>query len=176
MANLKSDNHRHISLFELKQEFGKLKSIPNGLIFPELQNCFCYIFEDGKAEMTCFVRTDDPMTGAMLQESENAPGFHVEWEATAEQVLDCASFGNVYDVVNGLIEVQDDDGNKYQLPISDDAVRSNINDESRAMVQSYFCIFGADVVEQAWSEYLSEQPKSFKKELEAVMSPLEKAA
>ena len=169
MANLKSDGYRHISLFDLQSNFGKLKSIPSGLVFPELQDCFCYVFENGTAEMTCFVRTDDPMTGQMLQESENAPGFHVTFEATDEQVLDCLAYGNVYDVVRGQIEVQDDNGKKHYLPISDDVVRAEINDESRAMLQAYFCLFGADVVEQAWSEFLAEkEPKTFKPAMEAL--------
>lgn len=171
MANLKNDNYRHISLFDLQSEFGNSQSLPSDLICTEIHHSGCYVFENGTAEMTLFYRLDAPTNGATLPTTPNPPGFYVEWEITKTQLLDCISYANIFDVKDSDIEILDDNGKRHYLPLDDDFVRDTINDESRSMVYAYLCLFGADVVEQAYAEYRAEQEtKSFKPALEAMLS------
>ena len=174
MANLKNKSNRFISLGDLQAEFAKDYSLPLDIITHEIEKPHVCLLSDGTAEMQFFFRTDDKGTGEALSVMEDATGFWVEWEATFDELVKCIEFSPLIRLTflgNGFVEIQGE-----RIEIDDDYVKEFVRGESLSIIQLWFCLFGAEVVEQAWSDYLSEQPKSFKKELEAVMSPLEKAA
>jgi len=177
MANLKSDSNRTIQLENVQLEFGKTKTYPALLIMPEVQKAWVYVFDNGTAELSFQVRTDmEPTTGGMNKPFENAPGFHVETEISREQLLDCVSHANVFDVVGDGVWVEVGE-NGQRVDLCEDFVRDAINDEAAAIVRSYICLFGADAIAQARAEHeANQEPKSFRAEMEAVLGDLQLAA
>jgi hypothetical protein len=177
MANLKSGNNRNIQLENVQAEFSTTKTYPADLVMPEVQKAWCYVFDNGTAELSFKVRTDmEPTTGAMNKPFENAPGFHVETEISREQLLDCVSHANVYDVVGGGVWAEMAEHGQ-RVDLSEDFVRDSINDEAAAIVRSYICLFGSAAIAQARAEHeANAEVKSFKPALESVLGELQRAA
>jgi len=177
MANLKSDSNRTIQLENVQAEFSTTKSYPAALVMPEVQKAWCYVYDNGTAELSFQVRTDmEPTTGGMNKPFENAPGFYVETEISREQLLDCIAHSNVYDVVGDGVWVEVGE-NGQRVDLCEDFVRDEINDEAAAIVRSYICLFGAAAIVQARAEHeANQEPKGFKPALEAMLGDLQLAA
>ena len=177
MANLKSDNYRNISLEKVEAEFSKTKSYPADLVMPEVQKAWCYVYGNGAAGISFQVRTDmEPTTGAANKPFENAPGFHVETEIDKQQLLDCITHANVYDVSGGGVVIEGEERN-FIAQLDEDFVRQKLNDQAPAIVRSYICLFGAGAIAQARAEHeANKEPKGFKSEMEAIFQTAALAA
>jgi hypothetical protein len=177
MANLKPDNNRNIQLENVQAEFSITKSYPAALVMPEVQKAWCYVFDNGTAELSFQVRTDmEPTTGAMNSAFENSPGFYVETEISKQELLDCIAHANVYDVVGGGVWVEMAEHGQ-RVDLSEDFVRDAINDSAPAIVRSYICLFGSSAIAQARAEHESNaEVKGFKPALEAMLGELQRAA
>lgn len=177
MANLKSNDYKNIQLENVQAEFGKTKAYPADLLMPEVQDAWVYVYENGTAELSFKVRTDmEPTTGAMNTPFEGAPGFFVESEIDKQQLLDCISHSNVYDVSGGGVVIEGEEKD-FVAQLDEDFVRQKLNDQAPAIVRSYICLFGAGAIAQARAEHeANKETKGFKQELEAIFTDLQIAA
>lgn len=111
--------------------FGHTKSIPAGLLMPEVQECEFNVLSDGSAWVSWQVRASQCHEVAL----------HIP----ADQVLDCIAHSNLAYVESGGVSVP---GIDVVFDLTGDFVRNLCWDGSPRLVMSYICLFGTPKPEQ----------------------------